>query len=119
LQATRVFGKLLMNNLLQAYKNILVADYPRASLQNFINYHAHCFSGVASRISMKTISDKSVKILLTLTDEDKEFVEAATAFAEQLAGNFEELTSQAGGKNVKLDMVKNKDNNYEYSLSWE
>jgi hypothetical protein len=119
LNATRIFGRQLMKNLLQTYKNMLVANDPKASAKKLVDYHSLCFINVISRTKVLGEGEKSITILLTLTEEDKKFADAATAFAWQLGGNFEELITQAGAKNVHLDISKTPDNNYEYALTWE
>ena len=119
LKLTRLFGRKLMENLLDVYRNMRVSNDPVASLQKFVDYHGICFLDVASQTRMINKADKAVLIELTLTREDKQFGEAAEAFAYQLAGNLEELATQAGAKNVKLEITQTPDNNFEYALSWE
>ncbi|MCX6744055.1 MAG: hypothetical protein NTX82_00840 [Candidatus Parcubacteria bacterium] len=119
LQATRLFGRLLMKNLLQTYKNMLTVGNPIESAKKLVDYHKLCFINVVSKTNVIKVGEKSITISLTLTEADKKFEEAATALAWQLGGQFEELVTQAGAQNVKLQISKTPDNNYEYSLEWE
>lgn len=119
LEATRFFGRLLMKNLLQTYRNMLSKGNPLESAKKLVNYHSHCFINVESKTVVAAEGTNFITILLTLTKEDKKFAEAATAFAYQLGGQFEELVTQAGAKNVKLQISKTRDNNYEYSINWD
>ncbi len=119
LDLTRAFGRQLMKNLLLTYKNMLAADDPKASVKKLVDYHSLCFINVESRTSVIREGKKSIDILLTLTKDDKKFAEAATAFAWQLAGNFEELATQAKGQNVQIKIEETAEKNFLYSISWE
>ena len=119
LNTTRAFGRMLMKNLLEVYKSLLQTNDPIASAKKLVDYHSICFINVESRTKVSAEGKNFITILLILTEEDKNFAEAATAFAYQLGGSFEELVAQAGAKNVKLQISKTPDNNYEYSLNWE
>jgi len=119
LEATRAFGKLLMKNLLIVYKNLLVANDPIASAKKLVEYHSFCFINVVSRTSVKEEGEKFITILLTLTKEDKKYVEAAEAFAYQLAGSFEELIAQAGAENVQMIIEKTPEGNFQYNATWQ
>jgi len=118
LETTRSFGHLVLENLLQTYKSILIPNQQIESLRKFLSFHEAYFKEVSSRAILIESAEHSAKIKLNLIPEDKQFP-ASKAFAYQLGGSFEALVAKAGGKKVQMEIIEDQDKNYIYNLDWK
>jgi hypothetical protein len=116
LQITRQFGRLIANNLLPIYKNMVVKGDAAASVTKLVQLHETFFREIESRthIIEQDKNHITIKLILSATDMIDEMAEP---FAWQLAGKMEELAVQASSSQVQLRVKKNP-RDFEILLSW-
>lgn len=113
LEVTRVFGQLILRNLLETYTTLVAEGDPAASVKKFAILRNTWFKGIESTVKVIDKGPDRVKVKLFLYDR----IEPEEAFAYLLAGNLEELVKQTGVKDPKVDVEKVEDG-YEYNITW-
>jgi hypothetical protein len=117
LEITKAFGKLMMKNLLDVYKSVLIEGDPAESVEKFNVLRRTFFKDIESDIMPTSKEDKRMKMKLIIVEIDRQVGEPE-AFAHLLSGALEELTVRAGAHSADCG-VDEIEEGYELTLTWE
>lgn len=116
LELVRAFGRFSIKRLLELYKNILVPGDPAASAERLALLHRTFLEGGGqTRVVAQDRHSFRYKVFTPASEVNAPYV---LPFYHQIAGNLEELIEQAGGKKIKLEVVKVEDG-CEIAAKWE
>jgi hypothetical protein len=117
LGAVRAFGRLMLEDLVKVYKTILIQGDPHGSVQKFVALRETFFKDVEGYTRIIDQGSDWLDYKLMMVERDLK-LEAAEAFATQMAGSLEALVEKTGAKNVKVD-IKREDDGFLIRLKWE
>lgn len=116
LDVTRAFGKTMMKELLQIYKNIVIPGDVVGSLKRHSALR-RSFVDDDSGIEVLESGEDWARSLMRVPAPDRG-AEYAHAFCHQVAGNLEQIIEEAGGKDPKTT-IRPSGEGYEIKISWK
>ena len=117
LDASRAFGRLNMQNLMETYQNLLAPGDPAEGIRKYDALRGSFFRKIASGTRLVKCGPKEALAALDLVETDR-IGEVTASFAYQLAGNFEVLVEKCGGKQVTVKLIK-APGGYEFLMTWK
>ena len=116
LDTVRMFGRFSAKNLLEVYKNVVVAGDPAASIEKLCQLN-RTFSDEESELALIDRGAGSAKLKFTFPSVESEDL-FMDAYCHKLIGTLEELTEQAGGKDVSVKLEKD-GSDFLFSVEWQ
>ncbi len=110
------FGRAGAKNFLKIYKTVVMEGDPAASIRK-LSVLNRTFTDLEAELTVVDQSAGSLKCKFTFPSFETEDV-FMQAYAHILIGTLEEITEQAGGKNVSVSLEKGAEE-YIFSVKWD
>jgi hypothetical protein len=107
LDAARAYGRFNIQNLLEVYKTIIQPGDPAGSIKKLSALRRTFFQGEVDTL----IEDQGPGWLVykVIPPKEGEDFEKFEAFCQTIAGNLEEISERAGGKNISVKVEADED----------